>query len=201
MTPMRSFTEMNIGMCWIMLQRPWAYNSERNRMTQPARRKPLSDKEERVLAYAQLMGVEVASMSRIANRMRAQALEQENARTVSRVVEDYTWTVVSSEHPRQVYEISSKSTGWRWHCQGTGVGSSTWFSSSWQFEVTWTAPDGTVGKFETSPSRPRDLQLRLLPERDRALYGMIRWINNQDWDHQLRWHKKQQQTEKKKHKP
>ena len=184
-----------------MLQRPWAYNSERKRMTQPVKRKPLSDKEERVLAYAQLMGVEVASMSRIANRMRAQALEQENAQAVATVISDYTWTVVSSEHPRQVYEISSKSTGWRWHCQGTGRGSSSWLSSSWQFEVTWTAPDGTVGKVQASPSQPRDLQLRLLPERDRALYGIIRWINHQDWKQQLRWHQKQQQTEKKKHKP
>lgn len=160
-------------------------------MTQTARRKPLTDKEERVLAYAQLMGVEVASMSRIANRMRAQALEQENARTVATVISDYTWTVVSSEHPRQVYEILNKSTGWRWHCQCTGRGSSSWYGASWQFEVTWTAPDGTAGKTETSPSQPRDLQLRLLPERDRALYSMIRWIRIQDWDHQLRWHKKQ----------
>ena len=167
-------------------------------MTQTVRRKPLTDKEERVLAYAQLMGVEVSSMSRIANRMRAQAQEQENARTVAAVVGDYEWTVVSSEHPRQVYEISNKSTGWRWHCQATGRGASSWLNSSWQFIVTWTAPDGTVGKSDPSPSQPRDLQLRLLPERDRALYGMIRWINCQDWDHQLRWHQKQQRQTKKK---
>jgi hypothetical protein len=171
-------------------------------MTQPVKRKPLSDKEERVLAYAQLMGVEVSSMSRIANRMRAQALEQENARTVARVVDDYTWTVISSEHPRQVYEISSKSTGWQWHCQGTGRGSSSWFNVGWEFEVTWTAPNGTVGKEMPVPSQPRDLQLRLLPERDRALYGLIRWIRNQDWNYILQQHQKQQrQIKKKKLKP
>jgi hypothetical protein len=166
-------------------------------MTQPVRRKPLTDKEERVLAYAQLMGVEVSSMSRIANRMRAQAQEQENAQTVAAVVGDYDWTVVSSEHPRQVYEISSKNTGWRWHCRGTGRGSSSWYDASWQFEVTWTAPNGTLGKEGPSPSQPRDLQLRLLPERDRALYGLIRWINNQDWDYVLRQHQRRQQQLKK----
>lgn len=166
-------------------------------MTQTAKRKPLTDKEERVLAYAQLMGVEVASMSRIANRMRAQALEQENAKEVADMISDYEWTVVSSEHPRQVYEISSKSTGWRWHCQCTGRGSSSWFSSNWEFIVTWTAPNGTVDKVQANPSQPRDLQLRLLPERDRALYGMIRWINHQDWKQQLHWHQRQQQKIKK----
>ena len=71
-------------------------------MTQTIRRKPLTDKEERVLAYAQLMGVEVASMSRIANRMRAQALEQENAQTVARVIDGYKWTVIHNRHPQQV---------------------------------------------------------------------------------------------------
>lgn len=166
-------------------------------MTQTVRRKPLTDKEERVLAYAQLMDVEVSSMSRIANRMRAQAQEQENARTVATVISDYTWTVVSSEHPRQVYEISSKSTGWQWHCQGTGRGSSSWLINAWQFEVTWIAPDGTVGKEMHSPSQPRDLPLRLLPERDPALYGLLRWINCQNWDHHLRWHQKQQRQTKK----
>jgi hypothetical protein len=170
-------------------------------MTQPAKRKPLTDKEERVLAYAQLMGVEVASMSRIANRMRAQAQEQENAKEVAGVISDYTWTVIHDRHlydaHHEGYEIVSKSTGWKWHCQGTGRGSSGWFGSNWEFEVTWTAPDGTVGKTETSPNQPRDLQLRLLPERDRALYGMIRWINNQDWNQQLRWHQKHQRQLKK----
>jgi hypothetical protein len=175
-------------------------------MTQPARRKPLSDKEERVLAYAQLMGVEVSSMSRIANRMRAQALEQENARTVAQVVDDYTWTVIHDRHVvgahREVYEIVSKSTGWQWHCQGTGRGSSSWFNVGWEFEVTWTAPDGTVGKEMPVPSQPRDLQLRLLPERDRALYGLIRWIRIQDWNYILQRHQKQQrQIKKKKLKP
>jgi hypothetical protein len=70
----------------------------------------------------------------------------------------------------------------------------------WEFEVTWTAPDGTVGTGMTPvPSQPRDLQLRLLPERDRALYGMIRWINHQDWNHILQQH--QQKIKKKKLKP
>ena len=171
-------------------------------MTQTVRRKPLTDKEERVLAYAQLMGVEVSSMSRIANRMRAQALEQENARTVATVISDYEWTVVSSEHPRQVYEILNKSTGWRWDCRCTGRGASSWLSVGWEFEVTWTAPDGTAGKELPSPSQPRDLQLRLLPERDRALYSLIRWIRNQDWDYLLRrCQKQQQQTKKKKPRP
>ena len=166
-------------------------------MTQPVRRKPLTDKEERVLAYAQLMGVEVSSMSRIANRMRAQVLEQENARTVAQVVGDYAWTVIHREHPQQVYEILNKSTGWRWHCQGTGRGSSSWFNTGWQFDVTWTAPDGTVGKEMPVPSQPRDLPLRLLPESDRALYGLLRWIRNQDWNHHLRQHQKQQIKKKK----
>lgn len=166
-------------------------------MTQPVRRKPLTDKEERVLAYAQLMGVEVASMSRIANRMRAQALEQENAQTVARVIDGYEWTVIHNRHPQQVYEILNKSTGWRWHCQGTGRGSSSWFNTGWQFEVTWTAPNGTVGKEMPVPSQPRDLPLRLLPESDRALYGLIRWIRIQDWNHILRQHQKQQIKKKK----
>jgi hypothetical protein len=175
-------------------------------MTQTVRRKPLSDKEERVLAYAQLMGVEVASMSRIANRMRAQALEQENARTVAAVVDDYTWTVSHGRNRydahREVYEIVSKSTGWQWHCQGTGRGASSWFNVGWEFEVTWTAPDGTVGKEMPVPNQPRDLQLRLLPERDRALYGMLRWINTRDWNYILQQHQKQQrQIKKKKLKP
>jgi hypothetical protein len=38
-----------------------------------------------------------------------------------------------------------------------------------------------------------------LPERDRALYGMIRWIRNQDWNHILQQH--QRKIKKKKLKP
>jgi hypothetical protein len=72
----------------------------------------------------------------------------------------------------------------------------------WEFEVTWTAPDGTVGKEMPVPSQPRDLQLRLLPERDRALYGLLRWINTRDWNDILQQHQKQQrQIKKKKLKP
>lgn len=166
-------------------------------MTQTVQRKPLTDKEQRVLVYAQLMGVEVASMSRIANRMRAQEQEQANVNCVATVVSDYEWTVINGVHPTQVYEILNKSTGWQWHCRGTGRGSTSWFNDDWQFEVTWRAPDGTVGRDAPSPSQPRDLRLRLLPERDRALYGLLRWINCQDWDYILRRHQNQQRQTKK----
>lgn len=167
-------------------------------MTQTVQRKPLTDKEQRVLVYAQLMGVEVASMSRIANRMRAQEQEQADINAVATVVSDYEWTVINGVHPNQVYEIQNKSTGWQWHCQGTGRGSSSWFNTGWQFEVTWTAPDGTVGRDTPVPSQPRDLRLRLLPERDRALYGLLRWLSHRDWNHVLRQHHAQQRQLKKK---
>jgi hypothetical protein len=32
---------------------------------------------------------------------------------------------------------------------------------------------------------------------DRALYGLLRWINNQNWNHVLRQHQKQQIKKKK----
>ena len=157
-------------------------------MTQTAKRKPLTDKEERVLAYAQLMGVEVASMSRIANRMRAQAQEQENVQTAAQVIAGYEWTVVSVGQPksRSVYEIRDPSTGWRWHCRGTGRGSSSWYHSDLEYQVTWTAPSGESDTEIHNVSQARDMLLRLLPERDRALYSMIRHINGRDWDFELK---------------
>lgn len=162
-------------------------------MTQTAKRKPLTDKEERVLAYAQLMGVEVASMARIANRMRAQALEQENAQTAARVIAGYEWTVVSVGQPklRSVYEIRDTVTGWSWHCRGTGRGSSSWYHSGAQYEVTWTAPSGESHTETHDVSQVRDMPLRLLPERDRALYSMIRDINGRDWDFELKRYRRQ----------
>ena len=62
----------------------------------PRGRAKLSDKEERILVQAQLMGLNTDSMIRIGNRLRALDREKEFRRKVSEVSSGFSWTIRSN---------------------------------------------------------------------------------------------------------
>ena len=64
----------------------------------PRGRAKLSEKEERIMVQAQLMGLNTESMIRIGNRLRALDKEREFRQRVAEVTEKYTWTKKDREN-------------------------------------------------------------------------------------------------------
>ena len=59
----------------------------------PRGRKPLSEKQERVLVQCQLMGLTTADLVTISNRLKALDVEREFKSRVSEVIEGFTWNI------------------------------------------------------------------------------------------------------------
>jgi len=78
----------------------------------PRGRAKLSDKEERILVQAQLMGLDTDSMVRIGNRMRALDREKEFRAKVSEVSSGFSWTLKSNrefaitDREGKLYEVN-----------------------------------------------------------------------------------------------
>lgn len=59
----------------------------------PRGRKPLSEKQERVLVQCQLMGLTTSDLVTISNRLKALDVEREFKSRVSEVTEGFTWNI------------------------------------------------------------------------------------------------------------
>ena len=59
----------------------------------PRGRKPLSEKQERVLVQCQLMGLTTSDLVTISNRLKALDVEREFKSRVSEVIEGFTWNI------------------------------------------------------------------------------------------------------------
>ena len=76
----------------------------------PRGRKPLSEKQERVLVQCQLMGLTTSDLVTISNRLKALDVEREFKSRVSEVTEGFTWNIKDkrnftvTDHAGTVYE-------------------------------------------------------------------------------------------------
>jgi hypothetical protein len=148
----------------------------------PRSRAALTDKEERILVQAQLMGLSTASMVKIGNRLRALEQERDEIARINDVCQGFTWT------EKQSADLLTVTTS-----DGTVVeavrgprGKTRWNQFSWTYTIKVSKP-GT--RFKTRTYKDRELMCdydwkkRLMPAQSKELYALIRWVKNSlPWD-------------------
>ena len=147
----------------------------------PLERKKLSDKQERILIQAQLMGLTPGDMQQISNRLIALQKEAEERSDIARRVEGFSWEKVNDRD----WKITT-STGHLIETSRSTKGKSGWDHYSWDFDIKVTKP-GTRFKpryYKNKSVRvSTDWKKKLMPGESKELYAIIAWVryNNPEW--------------------
>jgi hypothetical protein len=140
-------------------------------------RAALTDKEERILVQAQLMGLSTASMVKIGNRLRALEKEREEIQRIDETCQGFTWDGAQTSEKFQV----TTPEGYVVEATRSKRGSSRWDHYSWSYDIRVTKP-GTRYKprvFKNKELRcDYDWKKRLMPAKSKELYSLIRWVKN-----------------------
>jgi len=137
----------------------------------------LTDKEERILVQAQLMGLSTASMIKIGNRLRA--LEQERE-AMARINETCQGFIFSETQTADLLTVTTPD-GMTVVATRGARGKSRWNQYSWTYTINVSKP-GT--RFKSRTYKDRDLSCdydwkkRLMPAKSKELYSLIRWVKN-----------------------
>jgi hypothetical protein len=140
-------------------------------------RAALTDKEERILIQAQLMGLSTGSMIKIGNRLRALEKEREDIAWIDGVTSGFDWS------EKQTAEVLTVVTpdGYVVKASRGKRGQSRWDHFSWSFNIVVSKP-GTRFKprvFKNKELRCEyDWKKRLMPDNSKELFSLIRWIKN-----------------------
>jgi hypothetical protein len=143
----------------------------------PRSRASLTDKEERILVQAQLMGLSTASMIKIGNRLRALEREREEIERIRETCQGFVWDehvdsnkfVIKTPEGHTVEAIKGKS------------GRSGWHRTTWKYDIAVSKP-GT--RMKPRLYKDKDLHIesewvkRLMPAKSKELYALIRWCKN-----------------------
>jgi hypothetical protein len=144
----------------------------------PNYRKPLTDKEERILVQAQLMGLTTDSMVRIGNRLRALEREAEELSQINEAIHGYTWETPTKEKMTIVNPEGYKIIA---HRKSSRRSSGFYYSSmSHSYDLEISKP-GTRVKLrqvsDVSLMEGSDWRKRMMPANSKELYSLIRWCN------------------------
>lgn len=140
-------------------------------------RAALTDKEERILVQAQLMGLSTASMVKIGNRLRALEKEREEIARISETCQGFNW---SEKQSAEKLEVTSPDGHVVEAIRGQR-GKSRWDHFTWTYDIKVTKP-GT--RFKARSFKGKELRCdydwkkRLMPAKSKELYSLIRWIKN-----------------------
>ena len=143
----------------------------------------LTDKEEKILVQAQLMGLTTASMVKIGNRLKALERESEQRSEVADITKNYNYTRKSDG---KGWEITTDD-GYVWHFTGRSVTRyGSWNSRSKIHYNLHIEKPGT--RFHRSGEKV-DLFIsddwgpaKLMPEKNKELYAMMRGISHNRFD-------------------
>lgn len=140
----------------------------------------LTDKQEKILLQAQLMGLDSSDMTRIANRLVALKKERDEISQINNDIANYRW--------EKIIDDTSKDNSVWWkihHPDGYVIEASNlrvkdrgWYSDSYQVDFRVTKPGTryqTRVKKDQRVSVDREWTKRLMPEQNKVLYGIIRW--------------------------
>lgn len=139
-------------------------------------RAALTDKEERILVQAQLMGLSTSSMVKIGNRLRALEQEREEIARIDESCQGFVW-----EDPKNSEHLSVTYDGYIIEATRGQRGKSRWDQFSWSYNIKVTKP-GT--RFKTRHYKNKELHCsydwkkRLMPGKSKELYSLIRWVKN-----------------------
>ena len=141
----------------------------------PRQRAKLTDKQERILVQAQLMGLTPHDMQKISNRLIALQKESEEIKNVNDTISGYTWI----KNDKESWTITTPEG---YVCKfGKPVKSNRmYWETVKDYPITVTKP-GTA--FKTRVLQKKQLTIRnewrskLCPENSKELYGMIKWVS------------------------
>lgn len=141
----------------------------------PRERAKLTEKEERILIQAQLMGLSTGSMIKIGNRLRALEKEREEIARINEDCQDYAWQktsngwLVTTPQKHQV-EFSNRNRS-----------KSHWNYYSVEWDITVSKP-GTRFKSRSQKAKnimvSYDWKAKLCPEKSKELYSCIKYCNS-----------------------
>ena len=140
----------------------------------PRQRAKLSDKQERILVQAQLMGLTPSDMQKISNRLIALQKEANDMREIADDIEGYTW----SKDEKNNWIVRSPD-GYSCKFVKGKTGRSQYYNASWDYNVTISKP-GTAFKTRYLQKKSvifsHDWRSKLCPEKSKELYGIIRFV-------------------------
>jgi hypothetical protein len=142
----------------------------------PRSRVALSDKEERILVQAQLMGLSTQSMVKIGNRLKALEQEREEIRRIDHTTQGFTW-----EEPKSNSSLTVSFDGYTIEATRGRKGKGRWSHFLWSYDITVTK-SGT--RFKPRHYKNKELRCdynwkkRLLPGKSKELYSLILWVKN-----------------------
>ena len=146
----------------------------------PRGRKPLTDKQERILVQCQLMGMTTADLVTISNRLRALDAEREFLSRVSEASHGFSWTVKNkreftiTDQSGHVYEVKCYSDYSRrdWNHYGTDYAKITVSKPGTRFKTR------TVSDHRLSYNYDDGEIVSACPEGSKYLYRVMRDIKN-----------------------
>lgn len=145
----------------------------------PRERAKLTDKQERILVQAQLMGLTPRDMQQIGNRLIALQKEAEDKKHISENIEGYSWAQVKGG-----WQVTTPD-GHTVEAIRGDRGRSHYHYSQWEYDFKVSKP-GT--RFKTRTYKQKSLNIdydwkkRLMPADSKELYAVIRWIRNNHYE-------------------
>lgn len=141
----------------------------------------LTDKEEKILVQAQLMGLSTSSMIKIGNRLKALEIERDRKAEISQVVSEYNY---KEKADKKGWEVTEKD-GKVWHFTNKHKTRKGNWSSTQElyFDIAVEKP-GT--RFHLRVSKAQRVYIsddwgpaKLMPEKNKELYAILRGIMHQ----------------------
>jgi len=142
----------------------------------PRGRTALTDKEERILVQAQLMGLSTQSMVKIGNRLKALEQEREEIARIDETCQGFEW-----DEPASNEKLTVRYEGYVIEATRTNKGDSRWNYFSWKYNIKITKP-GT--RYKSRSLRNQELicdydwKKRLMPGKFKELYALIRLVKS-----------------------
>lgn len=149
----------------------------------PRQRAQLTDKQERILVQAQLMGLTPHDMQRISNRLIALQKEASEKLEIQNVIEGYSWT----KNDKDSWTITTPD-GYVCKFGKPMKGNRMYWETVKDYPITITKP-GTA--FKTRVLQKKQVSIKsewrakLCPENSKELYGMIKYLRHH-LQHELR---------------
>lgn len=139
----------------------------------PTERAPLTDKEQRIMVQAQLMGLSTASMVKIGNRLRAIEQEQREINDINESINGYTWD--RPFKPARI--VINAPDGTRIEAVPTNKSAHHWYFYTYVCNITVISPDNNKVKEYKNISLHchKGWRKKLMPNNSKELYAAIRW--------------------------
>lgn len=143
-------------------------------------RAKLTDKQERILVQAQLMGLTPRDMQQISNRLIALQKEAEEIKKIGETTQGYSWTKTD----KGTWDVRTPDGHLCEFSKGKRNSRRSYWERSLDYNIKVTKP-GTAFKprsFTKSISVRDEWVARLCPAGSKELYALINWASGLKWE-------------------